>query len=60
LLFASTGISPATCIAPVVRSILLDLQEMDVLITGIHFSGVYEGLKETIAWFEDHYPDMRK
>jgi hypothetical protein len=33
---------------------------MDVLITGIHFSGVYDGLKETIEWFEGHYPDVRK
>ena len=37
-----------------------DISRLKSVLPDIQFTGIYEGLKETIQWFESNYPDIRK
>jgi len=37
-----------------------DISRLKSALPGIGFTGMYEGLKETVAWFENSYPAIRK
>lgn len=37
-----------------------DIGKLKSVLPGVKFTGIYEGLKETIDWFETNYPVVRK
>jgi GDP-L-fucose synthase len=37
-----------------------DISKLKSVLPGLQFTGIYEGLKETINWFEGHYEGVRK